>query len=91
MDIKKDIKNPLMRREIEAVLVYNKNPSFSEVAKILADEFKASEDQIMVENAKGTFGKDSFLIKACIYDTKELKEEAFKRLIKAKKAAAPAA
>jgi hypothetical protein len=45
----------------------------------------------MVENAKGTFGKDSFLIKACIYDTKELKEEAFKRLIKAKKAAAPAA
>jgi ribosomal protein S24E len=92
MEIKKDFKNQLMqRREIEGILEFDKNPSFPEVAKIIADEFKSNEDQIMVENAKGTFGKKTFIIRASIYDTKELKDEAVKRLVKAKKEAAPAA
>jgi hypothetical protein len=42
----------------------------------------------MVENVKGKFGMKTFLIKASIYTSKELKDESFKRLTKAKKAAA---
>ncbi len=91
MEITKNIKNDLMqRREIQGILEFEKNPSFAEVSKILADEFKANEDQIMVEGAKGTFGKNTFVIKASIYDTKEIKDEAFKRLIKSKKEAVAA-
>ncbi|MDP1729310.1 MAG: hypothetical protein Q8L27_03860 [archaeon] len=92
MEIKKDIKNDLMnRREIDFVLVSDKNPSFADASKLIADHFKVAEDNIMVENVRGKFGRDSFLISASIYDSKELKEEAVKRLIKQKKeVAAPA-
>ena len=41
MEITKNIKNDLMqRREIQGILEFEKNPSFAEVSKILADEFK---------------------------------------------------
>ena len=92
MDIKKDNKNELMnRREIQAVVTSDKTPSFAEVSKMVGDKFKADDDQIMVEKVGGKFGKGTFLIEADIYDTKELKDESVKRLIKPKKgAAAPA-
>ena len=90
---KKDKRNELMkRREAELIKEAEKTPSFAEALKIMAEEFKAPEENIMIENVKGGFGKKTFLIKAGIYDTKELKEEAVKRLTKPKKAAAaPAA
>ena len=92
MEIKKDIKNNLMkRRELEIVLESDKNPSFSEISKLLAQDLKAEEESIMVENIRGAFGKKDFIIKASIYDTKELKDEAFKRLTKTKKVVAPVA
>jgi ribosomal protein S24E len=92
METKKDIKNTLLkRREIQIVSEFDKTPSFAETSKMLADEFKASEDQIMVETIKGKFGRKTFLISASIYETKELKDEAVKRLTKAKKEANPAA
>jgi ribosomal protein S24E len=93
MKIQKQIKNDLMNRtEIEFVLESSKNPSFSEVAKLISEHFKSPEENIMVEKIGGKFGRKTFLIKASVYDTKELKDEAFKRLTKSKKvAAAPAA
>ena len=91
MEVKKNIKNDLFgRKEIEIILTAEKTPSFAEISKMLSEHFKAAEDEIMVENVKGMFGRNTFLIKACIYDSKVLKDEAFKRLIKAKKVVAPA-
>ena len=88
MIIQKDKKNELMnRREVQVIFEGEKVPSYSEAAKIVADNFKSDEGNIMVEQVKGTFGKKTFSIKASIYDTKELKEESVKRLTKIKKAA----
>ena len=92
MKIHKDFHNKLLnRREVEVIVTEAKTPSFDEMVKKLAEHFKASEENIMVENVKGKFGRNTFLVKAGIYDTKELKEEAVKRLIKQKKVPAPAA
>lgn len=92
MEIKKDNKNELMqRREVIVQVEMEKTPSNAESAKLVVDEFKSSEDKVMIEQVKGTFGKKTFLIKASIYNTKELKDEAIKRSIKTKKAPAPAA
>jgi ribosomal protein S24E len=92
MEIKKDTKNPLLnRREVKIIVDSEKTPSFIEAAKLIADNFKASEENILVENVKGKFGMKTFLISASIYDTKELMEAAKKRATKVKKVAAPAA
>jgi ribosomal protein S24E len=89
MHIKKDIKNVLMkRREVQIIVEAQKTPSFAEAAKLLAEHFKSPEENIMVEKVSGKFGRNTFLISASIYDTKELKEESFKRLTKTKKAVA---
>ncbi len=91
MEIKKDNKNGLMhRREVLVKIEVEKAPSNAEAVKLIADQFKSSEENIMMEQVMGTFGKQSFLIKASIYDTPKLKEEAVVRLTKAKKTA-PAA
>jgi ribosomal protein S24E len=87
MEVKKDIRNELFgRREVQLIVEAGKTPSFAEAAKIVGDKFKSEEDSIMVEKVGGKFGRSTFLISASIYDNKELKEEAFKRLTKAKKA-----
>jgi ribosomal protein S24E len=96
MEIRKDNKNELMaRREVSVVTSADKTPSFVEASKAIGEHFKSDEDKIMVEGVKGKFGRKTFLINASIYNTKELKEEAVKRLTKQKKAktaeAAPAA
>ena len=93
MKIIKDIKNDLMaRREVEYGAESDKNPSFAEVLKKVSEHFKIPEDQIMVEQIDGAYGSKKFKIKAAIYESKEAKDDAFKRLTKPKKtAAAPAA
>ena len=92
METKKDIKNPLLnRREVKVIVESEKTPSFTEAAKIIADNFKASEENILMESVKGKFGMKTFLLSASIYDTKELMEAAKKRATKVKKTAAPAA
>lgn len=85
---KKETRNELMKRtEVQIIKEAGKNPSFAESLKIVSEECKAPEENIMVENIRGKFGSSTFLIKASVYDTKELKDEAVKRLTKPKKAA----
>lgn len=86
MEIKKDIKNDLMnRREVQIIIEKEKTPSFPEALNIISDHFKSPEEIIMVEKIAGKFGRKTFMIKASIYASKELKEEAVKRLTKQKK------
>lgn len=82
----------MQRQEVLVEVEMEKTPSYVEASKLVAEQFKAKEENIMIEQVKGTFGKKTFVIKASIYSTKELCEESRKRLIKPKKvAAAPAA
>jgi len=72
MESKKDFKNELMqRRELEVLIESEKNPTRVEVKKALAEKFKASEEEIIVERIKGFYGRKEFLITARIYDSKE--------------------
>lgn len=92
MEIKKDFKNELLqRREVQILAECPKTPSFAEVSKTVSEKFKAPEENIMVENVTGKYGRNTFLLQASIYDTKELKDAAFKSMTKVKKTAAPAA
>jgi len=88
MEIKKDFNNKMAkRREIVLILDSDKNPNFADMTKQVAEEFKASEDCVLVESIKGAFGSKTFLITSSIYDTKELKDKAQERMTKVKKTA----
>ena len=72
METKKNIRNDLFsRNEISLLVSQEKNPQFAEIKKMLSLEFKKSEDCIDVFNIKGKFGRNTFLIKANIYDSKQ--------------------
>lgn len=91
MKIQKDIQNKLLgRREVQVVIEAEKTPSFAEASKMISEQFKAPEETLMIEAIKGKFGVKTFLVNASIYDTKELKDAAVKRLIKPKKEKAAA-
>ena len=66
----KDVKNLLLkRRELKVLLEAPSNPGFANSTKMIADQFKASEDVIIVKEIKSKFGRNTFLIDAFIYDS----------------------
>ena len=72
METLKDFRNELFKRqELTFKLESEKTPSFNDSKKIIADNLKKDENNIDVYNVKGIFGKNKFLIKANIYDSKE--------------------
>lgn len=94
MKVIKDFKNELMkRREVKLVVSAEKNPGVAASAKMIAEHFKAPEEAIVVKTLKSKFGRDTFLIDAFVYNSKEDKEntEPKKRVKKVEGAAAPAA
>ena len=48
-----------------------KNPSFDDMRKMLAEKFASPEENITVLGVKGHFGKNKFLVKSHMYDKKE--------------------
>ena len=52
-----------------------KNPSYDEAIKSISTQFKAPEENIVIDQLKGKFGRKTFLITAKIYKTKEDKEK----------------
>ncbi len=76
MNIIEDNKNSLLkRREIKVVVEHKGNPGFGNALKMVSEQFKAQEENIVVNNVKGKFGRDTFLIGAFIYDSKEDKDK----------------
>ena len=74
MNITNDFKNNLMkRREILVNFESNSNPGFAEVQKMIADEFKESEDRIVIKDLSGNFGNSNFLVNVFIYEALEAK------------------
>ncbi|MBM3234399.1 hypothetical protein FJZ19_04890 [Candidatus Pacearchaeota archaeon] len=80
MKIIEDKQNNLLnRREVKIIVEASKNPSFPEASKIISEHFKAQEELIAVYEIKGKFGRDTFLISASIYKTKEDKNKTEKQ------------
>lgn len=72
MEIKKNIKNNLMKRkEIIIEIESDKNPSFDDCRKIISEELKEPAENIDVYNIKSHFGKSTFNIIADVYDSSE--------------------
>lgn len=85
MELKKNIKNALMKRhEISYLVEGEKNPSFAEMKQKISIEMKKPEENIDVYGIQGKFGRDTFLVKAYVYDSKD-DLETIKILSKTKK------
>jgi len=72
MKIKKDLKNELMKRqELVVEIQAEKNPTYEETKKQIAEQLKKPEENIDIKTIKGSFGKKTFRAKAYIYDSKQ--------------------
>lgn len=72
MEIKKDFKNDLFgRQELVLEVKSEKNPSFDEVRKMIADKVGKPEENVYVNRILGGFGNDVFEVEAQVYDSKE--------------------
>ena len=86
LKIIENIKNPLLKRkEVKVVIEAGKNPTAAESSKVIADEFKTKEENIVIKKIQGKFGRNTFLISAKIYDSKELKDKVEPKLNKNQK------
>lgn len=76
MKVIEDKNNSLLkRREIKVIVEAEKNPSMQEAGKLILEHFKAQEENVAIKQIKGKFGRDTFLITANIYHSKEDKEK----------------
>jgi small subunit ribosomal protein S24e len=93
MNIIKDFDNRLLnRREIKAVFQMPSNPGFAKAGEMIASQFKANSETIIVKTLKSKFGRDTFLIDALIYDSlKDMEKFEPKKKVKKSADAAPAA
>jgi ribosomal protein S24E len=74
--ILQDKENALLnRREIKLIIESEKNPTYKEAKKIIAEDFKAQEENISIKLVKGKFGRNTFLLSANIYKTVEDKNK----------------
>lgn len=72
MKVLQDKRNDLLkRREVKIIIEESGNPGFVKAKEFVVKEFKAEPGLILMNNVKGKFGRDTFLIDAFIYDTKE--------------------
>jgi len=76
MEIKSQIKNPLLgREEIEFLAKEEATPSKESLKLKIAEKFKKPETHIVVKSVYGNFGKKEFLVKTFIYDSEEQKNK----------------
>lgn len=86
MDVIKDIRNELFKRqEITIKLESDKNLSFDEAKKKVAEQFSKPEENIEVYNILGNFGSKIFNISGYVYDSKEDLEKAVQKTKKQRK------
>lgn len=94
-EIKKEQENPLFKRkEVKVLVEGDVNPKISEAAHIVSEKYKVSIENIKIRNVKGKFGRNTFLIEANLYESKEEKERnevKSKKELDAEKAEAEAA
>jgi len=76
MEILEDNENFLLnRKEVKVVVEANSTPTYDEATNIIAKQFGGSPDTIVIRQVKGRFGRNTFLIEAFVYKTKEDKDK----------------
>ena len=86
---KMETRNDLFKRnEVEIEISAEKNPTFDEAKKMLAEQMKKPTENINVSGIKGHFGSNLFVISAYVYDSKEDLENSKQLTQKQKKAEA---
>jgi ribosomal protein S24E len=76
MEILSESRNELLKRtEVLASLESKGNPGIAGVAKLVAEKFKAAENQVAVKTVEGQFGTGMFLINAFVYDSEDIKNK----------------
>ena len=76
MKIIEDKNNELLKRkEVKIITESKTSPSIGEAVNLVSKEFKTQEDNIVIRNVKGKFGRKTFLISAFVYGSKEAKEK----------------
>lgn len=76
MNIIEDKDNKILnRKEVKLIVEAGKNPSMEEAIEKVAIQFKSEKENIVIKQIKGKFGRDTFLISAFIYRSKEDKEK----------------
>ena len=76
MEVLEEKENFLLdRKEIKIIVDAEKNPSYVEALNLVSEKFKAEKDNVVIKGIKGKFGRDTFLISAFIYKSKEDKEK----------------
>ncbi len=74
MELIEQKKNSLLSRdELKLDIESQKNPSFEEVAKIIAEKMSKDEESIVVDLIKANFGSSTFRVHAKVYHSKEHK------------------
>lgn len=85
MEMKRDFKNELLKRqEIIFEIESDKNPTFTDVKKMISEKLSKPEENIDVYSIKGNFGERLFTICAYIYSSKKDLEK-IKKLQKTQK------
>jgi ribosomal protein S24E len=75
MQVLEDKENFLLnRREVKVIVEADKNPTYEEALNLLIEKFKVAGDTVAIRQVKGKFGRNTFLISAFIYKSKEDKE-----------------
>jgi len=72
----KNFRNDLLKRnEVKVVMSAGKNPGLATAAKNIAEHLKTKEENVVVRELKSSFGRDTFLIDAFVYDSVMDKEK----------------
>ena len=76
MKILEEKNNELLgRKEIKIIVEAEKNPGLVVAAEKVESHFKADKELVVVKKVAGKFGRNTFLIEAFIYKSKEDKEK----------------
>ena len=76
INILEEKENPLYnRKEIKIIGKSKINPNKIDSEKLISEKFSKPVENIVIKKIKGKFGRDTFLITANIYNSKEDKEK----------------
>ncbi len=68
--------NPLLfREEIKILIEAEKTPSYTEASSLISEKFNKDQEVIVIKKVKSKFGRNTFLITAFVYNSKEDKDK----------------
>jgi ribosomal protein S24E len=69
-------KNDLFgRREIVISIEANSTPNYSDVGKLISEEFSSPSENIVIKKIKNNFGSKDFFVSFFVYDSEERKNK----------------